>query len=264
MGVAIFAVLGFMGYIAFFFYPQIISEKTKAENQARINDQVIEFLCNHVLVAFDPRIPDDVEFVEQMLNRAAEHIDSELEGAPIARVRVHRALGEVYQRMYKFETATFHYEHAIKMNREFLGERHRETLTCLLNEVNHLLEWSKPSEAERILLEYLPLAKESLGEGDLDVVKGVCYLAVVMRTTSRYDEAVELLRTQYDRLRKMYGEHRRSTLMAMFFFANTLSASYDVEGIPLLRKCLNRQRRVLGSGDFDTVQALHSLALILE
>jgi len=263
LGVAVLAVLASCVIVPWVVVHSKTREK-RAEELIRNAEANFGFLCSIIKDAFDPRIPDNAKFVEQVLDCAAERIDGVFQDAPIAVARVRRTLGEAYQRIKKWEKASLQYTRAIALSREYLGEQHRETLKCLLCQACNLFYWRSFDEAERVLREYLPPAQESLGLGDSDVFRAVDLLTQILREKFRTNEAIQLLQKRYNCLREAYGEQDRMTLKGMCHLAVFLTSEYDKKGFSLLKECLDKQQKVLDRGDLDIISSLRCLANLAE
>jgi len=105
-GVAVAALavaLMFLFFLIPYSYCRMSMLKEEANKRATDAKAAVEFLCDEVLVAFDPSIVDDGKVVLQMLNKASKNIDVNFKEAPNYEARIRRAFGEAYRKADLFE-----------------------------------------------------------------------------------------------------------------------------------------------------------------
>jgi len=165
----------------------------------------------------------------------------------------------------RFEEAVLLAEKVFHLRKEFLGEKHPETLTSLkiiaviykdLGRFSDALPWAE--KAYR-------LYKELLGEKHPDTLTSQNYFASLYQDLGRLSEALSLFEKAYHLRKEVLGEKHPLTLISL----NSLAVIYQVlgrlsEALPLLEKGYRLRKYVSGEKHPQTLKSMNNLARIYQ
>ena len=118
----------------------------------------------------DPNDPDFSQYtVDDILKRAADRVQSELEHEPLVEARLMYSLGQVYTNRGQYEQARPLLESALAVHRELLGGEHLQTLEAM-HELGDLHWYQGKLDEAELLYEVLAAAQDRRHLGSLSPV----------------------------------------------------------------------------------------------
>jgi serine/threonine protein kinase/Tfp pilus assembly protein PilF len=198
---------------------------------------------------------------EQVLARAGETIERELEQEPWIAGRLEHTLGETYLRLGLYEPAERHALRSVETRRQALGAEHPDTLRSRRNLANAYLKQGRYDEAEGFHRETLEIMRRVLGQEHPDTLQSMSNLALASYGLGRYEDAEKLYRETLDVRLRVLGQEHPDTLRSMRNLANAyLGLGRFGEAERLQRETLEIMRRVLGQEHQRTLGSMSNLA----
>lgn len=206
--------------------------------------------------------------MRDVLDEASRRIDKEsAEGGrfadkPLVEAAIRACLGETYFEIDVPSEAERHLERALELQREELGEEHRDTLKSMRTLGVQYMLYGRPGEARPLLNKAYELARQFLGDHDRQTILAQCSVALVHETLGEHEEAEHAFRAQLEACRKHLGEGDILTLGAMEGLGRmaerlgrwTEAESWYLQGLEL-------QREFLGDEELGTLTTSLSLGL---
>jgi serine/threonine protein kinase/cytochrome c5 len=144
---------------------QAIVEKAQALTEKANAQAALQFIQDDVLSQASPGIQPDRELtVRALLDRIAGKLDHATGRPPLVEASIRQTLGSVYTELGDYAKAIEHYQAALRVQREHLGESHLDTLRTL-NGLSTAHWWGgEPSLAEPLTRDGLEASRAALGE----------------------------------------------------------------------------------------------------
>lgn len=237
-----------------------LSERDRA---ARITG----FMTNMFKVSDPSQSRGNSVTAREILDQAAQQIETGLAQDPEAQAHMMFVMGEVYDNLGLVPQGKALVARALELQRKVLGPEDPETLTSLSQLSVILLEEGQYAEAEKLQREALAARKRVLGPEHPDTIRSLSRLAGVLSWQGRNAEAEALKREAIDIQRRVLGPEHPDTLAMMNSLVPILWSSGDesryAEAEKLQRDALDVERRVLGPEHPDTVNGMIGLGAIL-
>lgn len=203
----------------------------------------------------------------EILDTAAQQIETGLAKDPEAQAHMMYVMGEVYDNLGLTSQAKSLVARAADLQRKVLGAEDPETLTSLSLMSVILLEEGHSAEAEKLQRETLAVRGRVLGPEHPDTVRSMSRLAGVLSQQGRNAEAEKLKREALAIERRVLGPEHPETLLLTNSLVSILwtqgdEGRYD-EAEKLQRDALPIERRVLGPEHPDTLNGMINLGVIL-
>jgi tetratricopeptide (TPR) repeat protein len=272
-----------------------IRQSIRANREAAVAQAVNDFLQNDVLAqasaatqAGPNASPDPDLKVRTALDRAAARIAGRFDKQPEVEASIRVTIGQTYNDLGLYAEAKKHYERALELYRETLGDKNPKTLQTMyrIGVVDHNL--GRYDEAENFLKQALDVQGRVLGPihpdtrataGALSTVylelgkyaqaEAVAKfnpqadpygLGIIYEHLGKYAEAEVLIGRGLERQRRMFGPEHPRTLSMM----HNLAIVYDDQGKYAQAEALESQaleikRRVLGPEHRDTLVSMNEL-----
>jgi eukaryotic-like serine/threonine-protein kinase len=203
----------------------------------------------------------------EILDKAANQIESGLAKDPEAQAHMMFVMGEVYDNLGLISEGKGLVERAAELQRKVLGVDHPETLASMDLIGKTLTEQGHFVEAERQHRETLAGRMRVLGAEHRDTLHSMSRLASVLGWENKGDEAQRISRGAVDTARRVLGPEDPETLRLENNLVSVLWSAGDEKVYPeaerLQRDALEIERRVLGPEHPDTLNGLNSLGVIL-
>ena len=111
---------------------QAIVEKAQALTEKANAQAALQFIQEDVLSQASPGYQPDRELtVRALLDRIGGRLDRATNRPPLVEASIRQTLGSVYTELGDYAKAIEHYEAALRVQREHLGESHLDTLRSL-------------------------------------------------------------------------------------------------------------------------------------
>ncbi|MCI0538728.1 MAG: serine/threonine-protein kinase [Verrucomicrobiales bacterium] len=229
---------------------QAIVEKSQALTEKANAQAALQFIQEDVLSQASPGYQPDRELtVRALLDRIGGRLDRATGRPPLVEASIRQTLGSVYTELGDYAKAIEHYETALRVQREHLGESHLDTLRSL-NGLAVARRWGgSPSLAEPLTRQGLEASQRALGEKHpltLQFMQTRAFVVMLLAETPWTEVEAMFLRT-LSMHREVLGADDPGTLRLIYGFG--LGYSYHFQSAkaePLVVEALDRARRVLG------------------
>ena len=238
-------------------------QRVLATREATTIKTINEFLVNDLLGAVVPQGNVDQPTLRTILDAAAQKLDGKFPDAPEVEASIHSTIGDTYRRLGQYERAEEHFEQALKLRRDALGEEHADTLEAMNNLASLYENQGRYSAAEPLATETLGRCRRTLGEEHRITLAAMTNLAVLYNRLGRYDEAHALFERLPELCRRVLGEFDRETLVSI----NNLAFSYQsrseyAKAETYFLQALKASVRVFGEDHADTLAVVQNLAAL--
>ena len=181
----------------------------KAERQARISQEISDFLINDLLASVQEVGATKREVtVESLLDVASKRLDGKFAGEPLIEASIRNVIGNTYYNLSNFEAAASNKKHAIELRRKSLGPNDFQTLQWMMWLGWYYMMNSKYDEAEPILEDTIDGMRRILSDVDWNLLEATSRLAWVYYEQERFEEAGELQAKALDVVQRKLGpEH---------------------------------------------------------
>jgi serine/threonine-protein kinase len=244
---------------------RITVERDKAE-------QVATFLAD-VLKRADPFETADNVTVRQVLDRAAEQVETDLDDQPEVQAQLRHILSGVYKNLGQYDDALPHSEKALALRKAMLGERHPDVaaslddlaeLTCFLGDYH---------TSDSLYREALALRRDLFGEESEPFAQSLTDWGLLLYYKGERLQGLTELRRALALNRRIYGlQHPRvaeslHTLGAMHwagaFGDSTRATAYRDTTELLVQQSLEMRQSLFEADHPDIVHSMSFLAEIL-
>ena len=236
-----------------------------ARTQARTAEQVSDFLRN-LLLTIDPGIAEgrDVSVLIELLETAAERIDSELRDAPLERARLLHTIGSTFGALGDYERSERRLREAVEVFRRAAGPDDLRTAEAMQTLAITLRNRGRAREAIELYKDVVRIRKAHLGDTHEDTLRAMTSYAVALQAVGEIEAAEALLLEACDRAEATLGPDHSATLLA----AKMIAALREQQGRfqeaeTLLRDVLERYLRARGEKDVGSIGAMHELSRLL-
>ncbi len=236
-----------------------------AERERQRAAAISQFL-EDTLRAANPFIAQgrDTALLEDIIDQAADRIDTELADQPYAAANVHLTIADTLHTLSDYDRAAFHAATAARGFDHRLGPDARETLEARLLE--GLLAWEvgRNEDAERILEDGLTRARRELGMQDALTQSFVTDLGLAIRAQGRLDEAEPYYRESVALREQSFGNADERTIAAISNLAFLLAELDRLEEAErYAREAAELSRAHLGDDHADTWLNVDKFAAVL-
>ncbi|MCC6675754.1 MAG: tetratricopeptide repeat protein [Phycisphaerales bacterium] len=245
--------------------------ETLVANNAVQNTQQLNKFFQEMFYSIDPSRAQGREVtVREVLDRAAERIDSGEELRPFVRITLRQTVGNVYLTLGEEARAEANLRDAVKTYQTLgVGDR-RDAIDTQRMLANAIAEQSRYAEAEPIMRDALERALRSSGPDDIITASTRSDLAIILEALGRYDEAEPLYRADVETSRRLKGDGSVATIQALGNFSMFLLDRGRIEPARLeesetfARQAEEMSRRSLGNRHPTTITSIANLAAVLD
>ncbi|CAN5266016.1 hypothetical protein BH10ACI1_BH10ACI1_23290 [soil metagenome] len=277
-------------------------ECDKAQTEAEKAEKINRFL-QEMLGSADPRAKGKDVKVAEVLDLAAQRIETDLAKQPEVKADLQTTIGLTYLSLGLFEKAETHLRSALKIRQRLFKNNSSEIAESLKNLGKLLQAKGDISEAEPLFHDALKIARKTdedllvagilhnlgglfllkgkhaeameihreeitirrahLGDVHADVAESLKDLAVVLGTVGNLSEAEQLNREALEILRKIYLEEHPDVASAMTTLASAVEHKNPTEAENLFREALSMRRKLLGNEHPDVAWTLYNYAFLL-
>lgn len=176
---------------------------------------------------------------------------------------IHNNLGMTLHDKGDYEQAIHHYDRALTISREHLGEEHLELTEMLNNKGMALREMGDYDGAESLFRADLAITRKNLGEDHIDVAIGLSNLGALMWKKEDYSSAESLMRQALAIQRKRLNEHPdlATSLNNLGILSTYLGRYYQAE--KFLNESLAMRRKFYGEKHFLIAQSVQNLGFLM-
>ncbi len=174
------------------------------------------------------------------------------------------SLAWAYMEQRKYDEGLRYFQEGLEKSIEVNGERHRTTLSLLINLGLALSDFGKYEEALVYTERGYKVFKEIFGERAPDTVFVSVNYANLLRELGRFDEAESLLNRALSLNREILGAEHPNTLLSQHALAVLyFETDRNSESEELIRKTLETSARILGEDKDITLECKDFLGRIL-
>lgn len=203
----------------------------------------------------------------EILDKAAQQIETDLAKDPEAQARMMSVMGEVYDNIGLIPQGKLLVTRAAELQRKVLGPEHPETLMSMEMVGKILLEEGRFEEAEKLQRETLAARTRVLGPEHPETVHTMSRLSKVLSWRGRHQEAEKLGREALAIDQRVLGPEHPDTLLLTNNLVSILWSKGDqglyAEAENLQREAIATERRVLGPEHGDTLNGMINLGVVL-
>ncbi|MHC5008515.1 MAG: tetratricopeptide repeat protein, partial [Planctomycetota bacterium] len=239
----------------------------RAEGQARQEAVTAERVIELLVGLFDVSDPSEARgntiTAREILDRAAETLEGELNEQPLVRAALMSAVGRVYQNLGLNSEAKLLFEESLATRRRRLGDDHPDTLASITDMANHYLDAGQLDQGEPYCREALDRARRVLGDHHPETLIAVNSMGSFFHAQGKLEEAEAYYREALEGRRLALGSDHQDTLVSlnnMGFLLQDLGRLDEAEAF--YREALQGYRRVLGDDHPETLTALGNLGLV--
>ena len=277
-------------------------ERDKAQLEARKAEKINRFL-QEILGAANPRTKGKDVKVAEVLDLAAQRIETDLVNQPETKADLQTTIGLTYLSLGLFEKSETHLRSALKIRLRLFKRESPEIAESLKNLGKLLQAKGGINEAEPLFYDALKIAEEinedllvaeilhnlggllllkgahdeavevhqqelairraHLGNNHAEVAESLKDLAVVFGTAGKLDEAEKINREALEILRKIYQNDHPDIASAMTTLASAVEHKNPSEAEKLFREALAMRRKLLGNKHPDVAWTLYNYAYLL-
>jgi tetratricopeptide (TPR) repeat protein len=236
---------------------QAIAEKAQAQTEKanalveKANAQgALQFIQEDVLSQASPGYQPDRELtVRALLDRIAGRLDRTTGRPPLVEASIRQTLGSVYTELGDYAKAIEHYEAALRVQRERLGESHLDTLRSLNGLATARWQGGETSLAEPLTRQGLEASARALGEKHPLTLQFMQTRAVVLMLLAEtpWTEVEAMFLRTLALHREVLGPDHPETLRLIYGLGmGYVFHEEPAKAEPFLLDNLDRARRVLG------------------
>jgi non-specific serine/threonine protein kinase/serine/threonine-protein kinase len=226
-------------------------------------DRIAQFMTGIFKVS-DPyeRVGDTVT-AREVLDKAAQDIDTGLAKDPELQARMMHVMGNAYKNLGLYPSAQSLFERSINIGTSAVGQENPETLDTMSDLSWTLFEQGRLSEAESLHRKVLEMQRRALGSENKDTLGTMGNLAAVLRELGNLPEAEKLDREVLEKKKRILGPEAFDTLVTMDSLAGTLFTEGKLaEAEKLEQETFQIQLHVLGLENLGTINSMMNLASI--
>jgi eukaryotic-like serine/threonine-protein kinase len=239
---------------------QVARQRDAAQAQARRAERISAYLTG-MIESIDPRAVGANVSVQNLLDRAAVDLESQLADDPATLASMHETLARGYLALDRYESGDIHARRALEIRLRSKGAKDAE-YAATLHLVGLADRRKNPEAAEKTLREAYNLRRNLLGNDDPAVAESMEALASFRFGCSDYRRAEQLFREAIDKWRALPNtEIRLAAALDSYSIMLTAAGRYD-EAEPLLVEALEIRRRIHGNDHFDVARTLTDLGEI--
>ena len=258
------ASLALVAGVVAFFTVELGIEQNFARMEARKTGEAASFLAGLLQVAAPTRAKGEAVTARELLDRAAERIDSDLADQPELQAAMMTVIGSVYGELAMFNEGRALLERAVEIRRQHPGRRGLDLATSLyalgeIGERTRDLDLARASFSEA-----LALREAALGHRHPDVARTLDALGAVLRYDGDLDAARALHEEAIDVLAATVGPNDASYGVALNRLASVLQEQRDDEAsipvfdqaIAVLEATSGRDHPITAAAKFNYANAL--------
>ncbi|MEL7496532.1 MAG: tetratricopeptide repeat protein [Planctomycetota bacterium] len=244
---------------------ETIKKEAARQNEARereFAEAIADFVEKDflVLTTLTGRMENDTDdssidkdsTLRDLLDRAAEKLNTRSDLDPRIEGRLRAIIGASYRQLGSFENAIVSFERAVELNTTVYGTDHLDSLNAKDGLADALQQNGKHLLARPMLTETIDKKKALLGPDHDATLKTMSLLAINYRRAGEPAKAVPILEEVLALTKARYGEKGSPTLVQMHQLAlGLISSDKSREALPLLERTMEFQLETLDENHPD-------------
>ncbi|HKQ88925.1 MAG TPA: serine/threonine-protein kinase [Candidatus Acidoferrales bacterium] len=225
-------------------------------------DRIADFMTGIFEVSDPKENVGQAVTAREVLDKAAQDINNNLNEAPEVRAQLLHVMGRAYLNLGLFSRAESLYQEGIQTSKSFGGEESRDTLSMTHDLAWAIMQQGRIAEAEGVERTLLDNQRRVLGVDDNDTLATTEELAFTVCNEGKGQcaEGIDLTQKVLERQKVILGPDARYTLVTMDNLAIMLASANRLdEALKLEQDSLDRHIRVFGTDSLDTVNAILNL-----
>lgn len=201
-----------------------------AQTQATTATRIREFL-ESMLTSIDPAKAKgrDITLLVDVLNQAANRIETELADQPEIAASLHLTIGQTFQSLSKFGDADRHISRSYEIFLKEFGADDTRTIAAQNDQGVLRTAQGRFDDAESTLRDALKRSRDVRGRDDPQTIEVASNLAVALRQMNRASEAETILREAIEAHTAAGRPKERSFLMLLNNLASSLQQQGEME-----------------------------------
>lgn len=236
-------------------------QERRASREASRAQRTVAYLRD-MLASSDPYKADRELTVVELLDRAADNIETGLKNDPLIEAEVRSILAKSYQNYGRYNQALLQLQRALEINQEIYGKRSPAVAANLhdLGLVQHYL--GKFESADSLYLRSVGLYRELATEPSRGYAEALNDRGLLLLDIEKYSEAKEWLGESLAMFRRISDQEN------IAIGINNLAYTYDITGDyreaeKLYREALQLNRQLHGEVHLSVARNLNNLGSIL-
>ncbi len=205
---------------------RIAGERDRANREAATSKQVSDFLIDIFRVSSPSEARGNSITAREILDSAAERIDSQLGDQPEVQAELMMVIGNVYGNLGLYAESEPLLVKSLNIRRKILGNNNPDTLNSITSMGALLIEQGKVSQAESYFREAMEGQIRILGRNNKDTLISMNNYGGVLFYQNKFDEAEQYWRQTLEGRRQVLGKDHTDTLTSI----NNLAALLQVRG----------------------------------
>jgi serine/threonine protein kinase/tetratricopeptide (TPR) repeat protein len=248
------------GAIAFARQARVVAaERDRARIEAAKAERINSFMQG-VLSSADPSRQGREVKVAEVLDEAADRMESDLGGQPEVLAEARRAVGNTYRSLGLYDKAEPHLRAALEATRQFYGDAHPATAKCM-SDVAYLLRMKgNVAEAEPLYRRAIELQHRQAPDGSRDLAETLVLFAEMLFLKGDTKASETLAQESLVMSKRFLGEPNEVEARAL----NSIGLAREYEGDlggaqERYRQAVDIYRRLPGRPRFELAAALMNL-----
>jgi non-specific serine/threonine protein kinase/serine/threonine-protein kinase len=197
---------------------------------------------------------------EEILDRAAQRIQTELAGEPLMQAQVLSAVGRAYQGTGRPDAARRLFDKSLNLRRDLLGEDHPEVALSMSQLGEVLFQIGEYEQARRLHEQALDFRREFYGPDHQTVAWSLHSLGVISWRASELETARSLLRQSLEIEERIFGPDSMQAAVTLPVLAGVEMDRLEYQTArEHLQRTLRIRESTLGPDHFYVVEALSEL-----
>lgn len=243
---------------------ELEASSAKLRTEVSKSRQIAQF-AQGMLSGIDPATAGDMDkrLMKLVLDDAASRAATEFAGNPEAEAAIRRTLGKAYQAIGNYPEAQTHFERALELRRQSVGDRDLETLTAMDDLAMIFGATGRLADAEKMSRAVLEARRSIQGPEHPDTLLTMAILADTLDSEGLFDQAEPLARETLDLRVRVLGPEDFETLSSMNNLAGILmkQGKFD-EAEPIFKTVIEAEKRVKGELHPDRLRTMNNLATL--
>lgn len=238
------------------------TERDNAIIEAKKSENVNDFL-QRLLSSVDPEeIGRDVK-VYDILEKAAENIETELIDQPEIEASIRSTLGNTYVNLGEYDKGKPFLEKALSINEDIYGKESEQTAVSL-HDLGLYYDWVGDFKAADALYDKsIKILRKVLNQPTKSFADVLNDYGILKMNIGKYDEADKLYTEALDAALSTYGEKNRNTAVIMNNLAvNLMDSGYPDEAENYYKKSLALILELLGENRPEVASTYNNLAYL--
>ena len=257
LGVAVAAAL--VALVAGFVVTQAVQLRRITRERDRA-DRIANFMTG-VFKVSDPneRVGDKVT-AREVLDKAAQDINTSLSNDPDLQAQMMRVMGRAYLNLGFFDRAQALFERSIQVGGPLDAQRDRDTLQAMHDLAWALMQEGRLAEAEKLARKLLDIQRRVMGPDHNDTLGTMGVLAFTLCQEGHCAEGVKINREVLEKQKRILGPDGYGTLITMDNLAGMLHDNGQMEeAMALQQDSVERHLRVYGPKNIGTINSMLDL-----